>query len=147
MSAFVNEPLWLNLSVMTPIEFARKYLLAKTLSVFILFLPISISVILLNPIMGIGGLFIPLAYIYGASVNARFYPVIMSQAPSYDARVLTGSLLVAGAFIPTYLDTFLLIFGVIATLVGVIVTLVFTLPFLLSKGYWEKTFEKTITSL
>jgi len=146
-SAFVNEPLWLNLSVMTPVEFARKYLLAKTLSVFILFLPISISVILLNPIMGIGSLFIPLTYTYGASVNARFYPVLLSQTPSYDARVLTGGLSVAGAFIPIYLDSFLPIFGVIATLVGVIVTLVFTLPFLLSKGYWERTFEKTITSL
>jgi len=71
----------------------------------------------------------------------------MSQIPSYDARVLTGGLAVAGAFIPIYLDSFLPIFGVIPTLAGVIVTLAFTLPFLLSKGYWETTFEKTITSL
>jgi len=68
-SAFVNEPLWLNLSVMTPVEFARKYLLAKTLSVFILFLPITISVILLNPLMGIGSLFVPLTYIYMAHLS------------------------------------------------------------------------------
>ena len=141
LSAFVNEPLWLNLSVMTPIEFARKYLLAKTLSVFAIFLPISISLILLNPEVSAGSLLIPLVYIYVASINARFYPVLMSsQIPSYDIRVLSSSLLLLPSFIPIALDAFFPIGGVIATLA-------FSLPFLLSKAYWEKTFEKIMTSV
>jgi len=140
-SAFVNEPLWLNLSVMTPIEFARKYLLTKTLSVFIVFLPISISLLLLNPAVGAGSLLIPLAYIYVASINARYYPVLMSsQIPSYDVRVLSASLLLLPSFIPIALDAFF-------PIGGAVVTLIFTLPFLFSRGYWEKTFEKAITSI
>ena len=140
-SAFVNEPLWLNLSVMTPVEFARKYLLTKTLSIFIVFLPISISLFLLNPLVGAGSLLIPLVYIYAASINARYYPVLMStQIPSYDVRVLSASLLLLPSFIPIALDAFF-------PIDGAVVTLAFTLPFLFSKGYWEKTFEKAITSL
>jgi len=138
-SAFVDEPLWLNLSTMTPIEFARSYLLAKTLSAFVLFLPISISVILLNPAIGIGSLFIPLLCVYNASINARFYPV-SSQISAYDLRVLSASPLIFLSVIPIILDFYFPIGGIVATLA-------LTLPFLFSKGYWEKTFEKTITSL
>jgi len=89
-SAFANEPLWLNLSVMTPIDYARKYLLAKTLSLFILFLPISISIILLNHVAGIGSLFVPLVYIYEASINARVNPV---SSQILSGRALSSSIL------------------------------------------------------
>jgi len=143
LSAFVNEPLWLNLSVMTPIEFAREYLLARTLSVFVILLPISISLILLNPWFGFGSLLVPLIYIFAASVNARFYPVLMStQIPAYDARYLLAFLLLA---VPTPFFIFFNIFAPIPF--GIPFTLAFTLPFLLSSSYWEKTFEKTITSV
>jgi len=139
-TAFVNEPLWLNLSVMTPVEFARKYLLVKTLSTFIIFLPISISLILLNQELGFGSLFIPLVYIYAASINARYYPVLMSsEVQNYDARVFSGSALLVTSSIPIMIDAFF-------PIGGAIITLLFTLPYLFSKGYWEKTFEKTITS-
>jgi len=140
--AFVNEPLWLNLSVMTPMEFARKYLLTKTLSVFIVFLPISISLLLLNTWFGFGSLLVPLIYIYAASLNARFYPEQMSNAPFYDTRILSADLLSA---IPIL---FLVIFDTFVPIpLGVPFTLALTLPFLFSKGYWEKTFEKAITSV
>ena len=139
-SAFINEPLWLNLSVMTPIEYARKYVLTKTLALFIIFLPLSISLILLNPIAGLGSLLIPLAFVYDASIFARFYPVSQSQMPQFSFRNMIVGYLASASLIPIFLDVLFPIGGVIATLV-------FTLPFLLSKGYWEKTFEKTITSL
>jgi len=132
-SAFVDEPLWLYLSAMTPLEFARKYLLAKTLSVYVIFLPISISLLLLNPMTGIGSLFVPLVSIYNASINARFSAT--TQYYNLFARQL--SLL---SLIPTFLD-----FNF--PVVGAVVTLAFTLPFLFSRGYWEKTFEKAITSV
>jgi len=136
-SAFLDEPLWLNLSAMTPLEFARKYLLAKTLSVFIIYLPISISLLLLNPMMGIVSLFVPLVSIYQASINARFYPV---PTQSYDARALSATPLYLLSVVPIFLDFTFPIGGIVATLA-------FTLPFLLLKGYWEKTFEKAITSV
>jgi len=139
-SAFINEPLWLNLSVMTPIDYARKYVLTKTLSAFIIFLPISVSLILLNPVAGLGSLLIPFVFVYVSSIYARFYPVSQSQMPQYGFRNMTVGYLSAASFIPIYLDVFFPIGGVVATVI-------FTLPFLLSRGYWEKTFEKTITSL
>jgi len=134
-SAFANEPLWLNLSVMTPIEYARKYLLAKTLSVFTAFLPISISLLLLNPATGAGSLLIPFVYIYSASIAARF-----NRSSIIGVRILIANLLLLLSLIPIALDVFF-------TIAGAITTLAFTLPFLISKGYWEKTFEKAITSL
>jgi len=135
-SAFMNEPLWLNLSVMTPIEYARKYLVTKTLSVFITFLPISISLFLLNPWLGFGSLFIPLVYIYTASIAARF-----NRASIIDIRVVTLAVITfVIAIILIFLDAFF-------PITGAIITLIFTLPFLFSKGYWEKTFEKIIISV
>jgi len=131
-SAFVNEPLWLDLSVMTPMEFAGKYLLVGTFSAFIIFLPISVSLILLNPLVGIGSLFIPILYIYTASLNASFYRVTI-----YDIK---AGLLAMTSLIPIALDAFF-------PIGGAVVTLAFTLPFLFSKGYWERTFEKIITSV
>jgi len=122
---------------MTPLEFARKYLIAKTLSVFAIFLPISISLLLLNPMMGISSLFVPLVSIYNASINARFY---LRKTQYFDARVLLARQLVSLSAIPIVLDFFF-------PIAGIVVTLAFTLPFLLSRGYWEKTFEKAITSL
>ena len=139
-SAFINEPLWLNLSVMTPIDYARKYVLTKTLSLYIIFLPISVSLILLNPLSGLGSLFIPLVFIYVSSIYARFYPVSQSQIPQYGFRNMVVGYLAMTSLIPIFLDVFFPIGGVIATAV-------FTLPFLFSRGYWEKTFEKAITSL
>ena len=142
-TAFANEPLWLNLSVMTPAEFARKYLLIKTLSRLIIFLPISISLILLNPSVGVGSLLIPLAYIYIASINARLHPERISsqiQIYDYNIRALIKLFLLFPSLILVALDVFL-------PIAGAIVTLLFDLPFLLSKNYWDKTFEKIITSL
>jgi len=139
-SAFMNEPLWLNLSVMTPIDYARKYVLTKTLSLFIILLPISISLILINPVAGLGSLLIPLVFVYVASIYARFYPVSQSQIPQFSFRNMVVGYLSSASLIPIFLDVFFPIGGVIATAI-------FTLPFLVSRGYWEKTFEKTITSL
>jgi len=139
-SAFINEPLWLNLSVMTPIEYARKYILSKTLSLFIIFLPFSISLVLLNPIAGLGSLLIPFAFIYVVSIFARLYPVSQSQMPQFSFRNMIVGYLATASLIPIFLDVFFPIGGVVATLI-------FTLPFLLSESYWEKTFEKAITSL
>jgi len=137
LSAFTNEPLWLDLSVMTPLEYARRYLLTKTLSLHIIFLPLSISLLLLNPVGGIGSLLIPLTYIYISSIYARLYPSPQSQ---YGFGNFIAGYLAMTALIPIFLDF-------LFPIAGAVVTLAFTLPFLFSKGYWEKTFEKIITSV
>mgnify|MGYP001772567883 CR=1 FL=1 len=137
LSAFINEPLWLDLSIMTPLEYARKYLLTKTLSLYIIFLPLSISLFLLNPVGGAGSLLIPLTYIYISSVYARLYPSPQTQ---YGFGNFIAGYLAMTALIPVFLDFYL-------PIAGAVITLALTLPFLFSKGYWEKTFEKAITSI
>ena len=137
--AFMTEPLWLNLSAMTPIEFARNYLIARTIPTFIVFLPISISVLLINPLVGVGSLFIPLLYIYSASINARVYFVfVSSRHPYYNSNTYVGLLLLP--LVQVALDSFF-------PIAGVVVTMASTLPFLFSRSYWEKTFEKALTSV
>jgi len=137
--AFMNEPLWLNLSAMTPVEFARNYLITRTIPTFIVFLPISIFVLLINPLVGVGSLFIPLLYIYSASINARVYFVLVSSKhPYYNSSGYVGLLLLPLLLVA--LDSFF-------PIAGVIVTMASTLPFLFSKGYWEVTFEKALTSV
>ena len=130
-SALINEPLWLDLSAMEPAEFARKYLLAKTASVFMLFLPISIANFLLSRSLSF---LIPFTFIYASSIYARYYQALNSQI---SLENIVASYLATFSLLPIYLDVFYPILGVISTLA-------FTLPFLLSKGYWEKTFEKAV---
>jgi len=137
LSAFINEPLWLDLSVMTPLEYARKYLLTKTLSLYVIFLPLLISLFLLNPVGGAESLLTPLTYIFISSVYARLYPSPQSQ---YGFGNFIAGRLAMTALIPIFLDF-------LFPIAGAVVTLVLTLPFLLSRGYWEKTFEIAISSI
>ena len=132
-SVFINEPLWLNLSAMTPIEYARKYLLSKMLSLFLLFIPISIFAILLNPVTGVGILLIPFISIYISSIYARYYPILQSQFQQFSFRNIIAGYLSTASLFPVFLDVFF-------PVIGTIITAFFTLPFLLSNKYWEKTF-------
>jgi len=140
-ASFINEPIWLNLSVMTPIQFARRYLLSKVISLYILFLPITVSFFLYNLEAGIGNLILPLTFIYLSSVLARFYPVSQSGNQAINIRRFifstVGLLLV---FVITYLSLIFPIYTFIAVLT-------LTIPFLLSKNFWEKTFEKAISEI
>jgi len=132
-SAFINEPLWLDLSTMTPIEYARKYLLSKMVSLFILFIPISIFTTLLNPVTGVITLLIPFISIYISSIYARYYPILQSQFQQFSFRNIVAAYLSTVSLFPVFLDVFF-------PILGSIVTMIFVLPFLLSKKYWEKSF-------
>ena len=136
-SALINEPLWLDLSAMKPAEFARKYLLAKIISLFILFLPISISNFLLTS--EIGSLLIPFIFIYTSSIYAKYYPALNSQTAQYSLKNIIAGYLATFSLLPIYLDVFF-------PILGAITTLIFILPFLFSEHFWEKAFESAISN-
>ena len=140
-ASFVNEPMWLNLSVMTPIQFARRYLLSKLISLYILFLPVTVSFFLYDLKAGIGNLIFPLTFIYLSSVLARFYPVGQSESQSINIRKFIFSTV---GVIPVLAITYLSLIFPIYTFIAV---LILTIPFLLSKSFWEKTFEKAVSEI
>jgi len=53
-ASFLNEPIWLNLSVMSPIEFARRYLMSRLIALYILFAPVTLSFFLFDLNAGLG---------------------------------------------------------------------------------------------
>jgi len=138
-ASFVNEPIWLNLSIMTPIQFARRYLLSKVISLYILFMPVTVSFFLYDLEAGIGNLIFPLTFIYLSSALARFYPVSQSGSQSINIRRFIFSTV---GVIPVFAITYLSLIFPIYTFTSV---LILTIPFLLSKNFWEKTFEKAIS--
>jgi len=140
-SSFISEPLWLNLSVMSPIEYARRYLLTKVLTVFVILLPLLISFILFNPVINIGSFLIPFSLIYPASIFARYYPSSQQlQTVQLSFKNMIVSYMATISLLPVYLDIFV-------PVTGLIITLIFSLPFLLLNRYWEETFEKAIINM
>lgn len=49
-SAFISEPVWLDMNVMSPIQFARYYVLSKAVSILLMLLPIALSFLVLGKI-------------------------------------------------------------------------------------------------
>ncbi|PVU74809.1 hypothetical protein DDW13_06095 [Acidianus hospitalis] len=150
-SAFAFEPLWLYLSIMTPLELARNYISSKIIAIEVVLLPYIILIgIAEGPIVAMDLLIgIPLSIIFVISTSARIYPVNLAQG-----RVnMTPSSILFGFnfFIPvlgSVAGAFGVTFGVISLLVIYLVFLaIISLPFMFSEGYWKKTFERYITMI
>ena len=136
-ASFLNEPIWLNLSVMSFIEFARRYLISKLITLYILFLPVTLSFFLFDLNAGLGNLIFPLSFIYLSSVLARVYP----RASQVNIRRFLFSVISIGsALAVVYLSVKFPIYVLV-------IVLALSLPFLFSKNFWEKTFEKAISSI
>ncbi|MFP3234666.1 MAG: hypothetical protein RXR08_13780 [Sulfolobaceae archaeon] len=151
ISAFAIEPLWLYLSIMTPLELARNYISSKIIAIEVVLLPYIILIgIAEGPIVAMDLLIgIPLSIIFMISTSARIYPVNLAQG-----RVnMTPSSILFGFnfFIPLLAimaGAFGVTFGVISLLVIYLVFLaIISLPFMFSEGYWKKTFEMYITMI
>ncbi|ABP95395.1 MULTISPECIES: hypothetical protein [Metallosphaera] len=146
-SAFISEPIWLDMNVMSPIQFARYYVLSKALSVGLMLLPISLSFLALGRI-GIAVAMLvdlPLSSIMIISLYARFYQINFQNPMTFSpSRYLVGFLtmiplvgIVLIAFLPTP--------GVME---GVTVfEALISLPFLAMKRYWERVVEKIVTTV
>ncbi|MFP3203338.1 MAG: hypothetical protein RXR43_14310, partial [Sulfolobus sp.] len=151
ISAFAFEPLWLYLSIMTPLELARNYILSKIIAIEVVLLPYIILIgIAEGPIVAMDLLIgIPLSIIFVISTSARFYPANPAQGRvnMTPSSILFGFIFVipalgsvAGAFGAT--------FGVISLVIYYLVFLaIISLPFMFSEGYWKKTFEMYITMI
>ncbi|BDC17258.1 hypothetical protein HS5_01480 [Acidianus sp. HS-5] len=152
-SAFLTEPLWLDLSVMTQIQFARIYLISKALLVLIFALPIGVALLALGCIVNAMAflLFIPLSSITFISTIARYLPdptsptlspisiiaVLVIFTPLSTIAVIP--VLVKASIIPPYT-----IFYTIIALAIYYISI--SIPFLISKSYWDSTIEKIVTS-
>lgn len=138
-ASFVNEALWLNLSVMQPLQYARKYLFTKLLTLYILFSPIALAEILSgNLSIGVSDLIFPLSFIYLSSVLARVYPTTQYGGQVLNVKRYLFSTL---GVVPVIVIMYLSILFPLYILIGI---LVLNVPFLLSESFWEKSFEKVI---
>jgi len=150
ISAFAFEPLWLYLSIMTPLELARNYILSKIIAIEVVLLPYIILIgIAEGPIVAMDLLIgIPLSIIFVISTSARFYPVNPAQGRvnMTPSSILFGFIFVIPA-LGSVAGAFGVIFGVISLVIYLVFLAIISLPFMFSEGYWKKTFERYITMI
>ena len=151
-AAFITEPIWLDLNVMTPEEFARYYLTSKALSIALILSPFAVLSLVLGYIGEALGfvVFIPLSSIFIMSLYARYYQQRYNMPMNVSPIRLLVSLLTSIPLIPLIILSFLpeyLILYAPLILSFVIFYLAISLPFLFSKSYWESTIEKIVTSV
>ena len=146
ISAFAFEPLWLYLSIMTPLELARNYILSKIIAIEVVLLPYIILIgIAEGPIVAMDLLIgIPLSIIFVISTSARFYPVNPAQG---RVNMTPSSILFGYIFVIPILGSMAGAFGVISLVIYLVFLAIISLPFMFSEGYWKKTFEKYITMI
>ena len=146
ISAFAIEPLWLYLSIMTPLELARNYILSKIIAIEVVLLPYIILIgIAEGPIVAMDLLIgIPLSIIFVISTSARIYPVNPAQG---RVNMTPWSILLGFIFVIPILGSLAGAFGVISLVIYLVFLAIISLPFMFSEGYWEKTFEKYITMI
>lgn len=146
ISAFAFEPLWLYLSVMTPLELARNYISSKIIAIEVVLLPYIILIgIAEGPIVAMDLLIgIPLSIIFVISTSARFYPVNPAQG---RVNMTPWSILLGFIFVIPVLASVAGAFGVISLVIYLVFLAIISLPFMFSEGYWEKTFERYITMI
>ncbi|WP_373467951.1 hypothetical protein [Acidianus infernus] len=149
-ASFISEPLWLDLNVMTPLEFARYYLISKAVSIAIILSPFAILSLLFGYIGNALGLvvFIPLSSIFIMSVYARYYQQRYNMPLNVSLIKFLVSLITSIPLIPLVILAFIpkcLIFYLLLPLTLFYVSISF--PFLLSNSYWESTIEKIVTSV
>ena len=144
ISAFAFEPLWLYLSIMTPLELARNYISSKIIAIEVVLLPYIILIgIAEGPIVAMDLLIgIPLSIIFVISISARFYPVNPTQG---RVNMTPWSISLGFIFVIPILGSLAGAFGVISLVIYLVFLAIISLPFMFSEGYWEKTFERYIT--
>ena len=146
ISAFAFEPLWLYLSIMTPLELARNYILSKIIAIEVVLLPYIIligiaegTIVAMDLLIGI-----PLSIIFVISTSARFYPVNPAQG---RVNMTPSSILFSFISPIPVLGSLAGAFGVISLVIYLVFLAVISLPFMFSEGYWEKTIERYITMI
>jgi hypothetical protein len=146
ISAFAFEPLWLYLSIMTPLELARNYISSKIIAIEVVLLPYIILIgIAEGPIVAMDLLIgIPLSIIFVISTSARFYPVNPAQG---RVNMTPSSILFSFISVIPILGSLAGAFGVISLVIYLAFLAIISLPFMFSEGYWEKTFERYITMI
>jgi hypothetical protein len=146
ISAFAFEPLWLYLSIMTPLELARNYISSKIIAIEVVLLPYIIligiaegTIVAMDLLIGI-----PLSIILVISTSARFYPVNPAQG---RVNMTPSSILFSFIFVIPILGSLAGAFGVISLVIYLVFLAIISLPFMFSEGYWEKTIERYITMI
>ncbi|MEJ2775566.1 hypothetical protein WIW90_04945 [Sulfolobaceae archaeon RB850M] len=146
ISAFAFEPLWLYLSIMTPLELARNYILSKIIAIEVVLLPYIIligiaegTIVAMDLLIGI-----PLSIIFVISTSARFYPVNPAQG---RVNMTPSSILFSFISPIPVLGSLAGAFGVISLVIYLVFLAIISLPFMFSEGYWEKTIERYITMI
>ncbi|MFP3232222.1 MAG: hypothetical protein RXR08_00680 [Sulfolobaceae archaeon] len=147
-SALISEPIWLDMNVMTPLEFFRNYLISKAIALAVVLLPIGLFEVLSKQVvLGLTVMVdLPLSSIFVMSLNSRFYRASFQNIQTMTAGrslvsllsiIIPFDVLEVIAFLP-YLSVFI---------IGTLVLLVLDLPFFLSSSYWQSTVEKIMTSV
>ncbi|MEJ2778996.1 hypothetical protein [Stygiolobus sp. RP850M] len=147
-SALISEPIWLDMNVMTPLEFFRNYLISKAIALAVVLLPIGLFEVLSSQVvLGLTVMVdLPLGSIFVMSLNSRFYRASFQNIQittagrslvSFLSIIIPLDVLEVIAFLP-YLSVLI---------IGTVVLLVLDLPFFLSSSYWQSTVEKIMTSV
>jgi len=151
-AAFITEPIWLDMNVMTPEEFARYYLTSKALSIAIILSPFAILSLILGYLGDALGfiVFIPLSSIFIMSLYARYYQQRYNMPINVSPIRLLVSLLTTIPLIPLIILSFLPAYLILCLPIMfsfIVFYLTISLPFIFSKSYWESTIEKIVTSV
>ncbi|MFP3163425.1 MAG: hypothetical protein RXQ75_06285 [Acidianus hospitalis] len=151
-AAFITEPIWLDMNVMTPEEFARYYLTSKALSIAIILSPFAILSLILGYLGEALGfiVFIPLSSIFIMSLYARYYQQRYNMPINVSPIRLLVSLLTSIPLIPLIILSFLPAYLILCLPIMfsfIVFYLTISLPFIFSKSYWESTIEKIVTSV
>jgi hypothetical protein len=151
-AAFITEPIWLDMNVMTPEEFARYYLTSKALSIAIILSPFAILSLILGYLGDALGfiVFIPLSSIFIMSLYARYYQQRYNMPINVSPIRLLVSLLTSIPLIPLIILSFLPAYLILCLPIMfsfIVFYLTISLPFIFSKSYWESTIEKIVTSV
>ncbi|WP_148230322.1 hypothetical protein [Acidianus hospitalis] len=151
-AAFITEPIWLDMNVMTPEEFSRYYLTSKALSIAIILSPFAILSLILGYLGDALGfiVFIPLSSIFIMSLYARYYQQRYNMPINVSPIRLLVSLLTSIPLIPLIILSFLPAYLILCLPIMfsfIVFYLTISLPFIFSKSYWESTIEKIVTSV
>jgi hypothetical protein len=146
-SALISEPIWLDMNVMTPLEFFRNYLISKAIALVVVLLPIGLFEVLSSQVvLGLTVMVdLPLSAIFVMSLNSRYYRASFQNIQTITAGRFLVSFLSIIPFVVLEVIAFLPYLSVF--IIGTVVLLVLDLPFFLSSSYWQSTVEKIMTSV
>ncbi|BCU70377.1 hypothetical protein [Stygiolobus caldivivus] len=146
-SALISEPIWLDINIMSPLEFFRNYLVSKAISLVVILLPIGIFEILSNQfILGLATITdLPLSAIFLISINSRFYRTSLQTIQTFTL----GRFLVAFLSIIPFavLEVIAFLPLPVVFLSGTLALVIISVPFFFWGSYWQTTIEKIVTSV